>query len=220
MVALSEVRSALALRQRKKGVTENVIVHQERALAARIQPAQSVRFDAVGPEETLDWIDALESVRDRLTSLESANRKNAQTMASSENNYNVATEDIKNYKAYVERRMMNFETVTSGLITTIENKLGCLEPRIAELENRLNLIGTELQSNEGKMYDTIKDAVQREMLRHPSMRHPPRPDFDLSTPPNQGTTNPLTRNPRDLEESAPVIGRVVSEGPEPVGMFR
>ena len=60
MVALSEVRSALALRQRKKGVTENAIVHQERALAAQIQPAQSLSGSMLWVQKKL-WIGSVPS---------------------------------------------------------------------------------------------------------------------------------------------------------------
>ena len=107
-----------------------------------------VRFNATGPEETLDWIGALESVRDRLSALESASRKYAQGMATSEANFNASSDDFKNYKGYVERRMLNPETVTSGFHTTVEDKLGRMEPMLSELEGRSNILGQKMQSIE------------------------------------------------------------------------
>ena len=81
-----------------------------------------------------------------MTSLESAARKNAQSMAISEVNYNAANDDFQKYKAYIEKRMLNLETVTSGFHATVENKFSRMEPMLSELEGRTNIIGQKIQT--------------------------------------------------------------------------
>ena len=187
----------------------------QRARSADPTSPTFVRFNSVGPEETLDWIGALESVRDRLDVLETASRRNAQAMGVAEGNFNTATADLKNYKAYVETRMLNLETVTSNFSTTVENKLGRMEPMLAELEGRSNILATRIQSIEVRLHD-ILDTMGH--IRRDAQGPSHRPHFDVSTPAaarDRGSDNPLTRNAQELSDEGPV-----SEHPEPIGIFR
>ena len=79
-----------------------------------------VRFNAAGPEETLDWIGALEAVQERLTSLETYQRKHAQSMAEIVASNAAMSTDMGKYKTYVENRFMNIETVMTGKVETVE----------------------------------------------------------------------------------------------------
>ena len=103
------------------------------------QPATGTRSETrhhpSGPQETIDWIEALESYETRLATVERFCRMHGQTIAASEEmsvQHRKATktcnDDIVNYKAYVERTF---------------NKIGAAyeqqKVKIGEQDNAINI---------------------------------------------------------------------------------
>ena len=71
----------------RHGIAERSGRERERPRARTTPPGQPqfVRFNAVGPEETMDWLAALENVTNRLDTTERLVRLHAETLANHNN---------------------------------------------------------------------------------------------------------------------------------------
>ena len=91
---------------------------------------QFVRFNAVGPQETMDWLEALEKVNNRMDTIDRVHTLNSKSIADQhkelQKHYSIMREldrDITEYKKYVDGRFNNMEKVTSEEIKKINEML-------------------------------------------------------------------------------------------------
>ena len=88
---------------------------------------QFVRFNAVGPEDPMDWLAALDTVTNRLDTVERLVRRHAETITNQylemhtlRSGCRAVAKDIEDYKQYNQRRFEHVEKVTEQELRAIK----------------------------------------------------------------------------------------------------
>ena len=118
------------------------------------QSPQFVRFNAVGPEETADWLSALDSVNNRLDTFTQNQRSSSQTnsqvaeaMRKILNQIEKDEADVVEYKKYAQSRFAIMETVVSdGFVNAGAIINGQIASNFEALQERCKLTSTMLES--------------------------------------------------------------------------
>ena len=153
---------------------------------------QFVRFNAVGPEETADWLAALDAVNNCLNTLErnqrSSSQANNQVTEAMRNILNQITKDqsdIAEYKQYAQNRFANMETVVSDEFSKIKATIdGQIATNFESLQERCKLTSAMLES----LTDTVSKIAAQPA---PASTTGQRPEVhSMETPPSTRRPEP------------------------------
>ena len=159
----------------RHGIAERSGRERDRPRARSTPPGQPqfVRFNAVGPEETMDWLAALESVINRLDTAERLVRLHAETLANHDTELQsmrtgcrALAKDVDEYKQYNQKRFTNMEGV-------IEKEFQALKPIVTELDAvHFPQLSANVQTTSA-MLESLVEVVTK--LRGPQ-------SYDVATP--------------------------------------
>ena len=100
-----------------------------------------VRFNSVGPQETIDWLDALDGVKNKIETIERNTVLQSTALATHEKNIGASravgkeiSADLEQYKEYVERRFKNIQDICSGQIAEIKEAATSSHDQVQELK--------------------------------------------------------------------------------------
>ena len=84
---------------------------------AHSQPPPNIRIRTVGPQETADWLEALDNFSNRMETVERAVRLHAQTIGTINEQHMAQRDDYAKYKRYVE---ITFQNIHKHIETKVE----------------------------------------------------------------------------------------------------
>ena len=168
---------------------------------SRERGRSAIRTNPAGPQEQMDWLQALEVVHDRLDTIDRLQRLQAQSMATmAEDNVketarlNQTVEDIGQYKKFVSDTHRNLDDVLldklKGLQGQIDSITSILPPSVESIDARVR---------------EIEEAFRRAMSEN---RWPPAPPPGMEQPgPSQGTHHLGTPQEREYPHQCPPQGQ-------------
>ena len=130
-----------------------------RSREGRASALPDIRAGPAGEQERQEWLDALQDVKERVTTLENVQRSHAQSIAGNSsliNEVNLklgnATEDIANYKTYLQGCLFSDTTSVQNSFNVLDKKVyeftklltDVLQVKMAATDEKLQVIQTSL----------------------------------------------------------------------------
>ena len=175
-------RGRFRVRSRERGNSQPATVFRAQTQDLRTHPS--------GPQETVDWLQALEAFENRMASCERYARMHAQTLAAMEEQnqaHRKATRetntDIANYKSYVEGMFQKINAVyeqqkiklaehDNAIQIGINDMLNLLSEKVARLEDKVRTLDASYQSLTNFVHQTARNEAEKQTFnigRAPSL---------------------------------------------------
>ena len=168
---------------------------------AAVNRAQTqIRSHPSGPQETIDWLEALERFEERLSNCERYERMHAQTLTSMEEQakalraaFKVTTDDIFNYKNYVESKFkqvsvaydsdrVKFASLDNAINIGVNETLNALTGQLKELNDRYKALDAAHESLVAFVHQTARNEAARETAK----------SYDISSQPGHEKHDPMS----------------------------
>ena len=165
-------RGRFRVRSRERGNSQPATVFRAQTQDLRTHPS--------GPQETVDWLQALEAFENRMASCERYARMHAQTLAAMEEQnqaHRKATRetntDIANYKSYVEGMFQKINAVyeqqkiklaehDNAIQIGINDMLNLLSEKVARLEDKVRTLDASYQSLTNFVHQTARNEAEKQ----------------------------------------------------------
>ena len=169
-------------RSRERDVSGSPVRTRNMAIS---QPPPNIRIQTVGPQETVDWLQALENFGNRMETVERAIRLHAQTIGTMNEQHMAQRDDYAKYKRYVD---ITFENIHKHIETKVEG----IGDKMKEFVNGPMADGIQSMFNDTDEKIRVLDALVQSLAAHVNQAAPQH--FNIAgqvTPPPGIATDPM-----------------------------
>ena len=152
---------------------------------AHSQPPPNIRIRTVGPQETADWLEALDNFSNRMETVERALRLHGQTIGTINEQHMAQRDDYAKYKRYVE---ITFQNIHKHIETKVEG----IGDKMQEFVSGPMAAGIQSMFDETDAKVKVLDAMVQSLAAH--VNHAAAQHFDIAgqvTPPPGVEPDPM-----------------------------